>query len=146
MNEECLLCEAPFTRRWQKKFCSNKCQADYRYSLFKKGWLSSNVDVLTINTSGHIRRYLLEQNGEKCWECSWNKRNIVTGRVPLEVDHRDGNATNNKLKNLRLICPNCHSLTASFRALNKGKGRAWRKGSMQANASVRQSKPSSASL
>ncbi len=54
------------------------------------------------------------------------KKNPVTGKVPLEIDHIDGDSENNKEENLRLICPNCHSLTPSFRNLNKGKGRAWR--------------------
>lgn len=58
--------------------------------------------------------------------CGWNKINPVTKVVPLEIDHIDGNSENNKEENLRLICPNCHSLTSSFRNLNKGKGRGWR--------------------
>ncbi len=111
----------------QKKFCSNQCQADYRYKIAKENWLSGRVRLDTVNVSRYIRRFLLEHHGEKCVECGWNKRHLITKRVPLEVEHVDGDASNNDIKNLKLLCPNCHSLTASFRNLNKGKGRAWRK-------------------
>ncbi|MFW5895280.1 MAG: HNH endonuclease [archaeon] len=40
----------------------------------------------------------------------------------LEIEHIDGNAKNNREENLDLICPNCHSLTSTYKALNSGKG------------------------
>jgi len=70
----------------------------------------------------------MEKYDERCSLCGWNKRHPLTNNVPLEVDHMDGNADNNHEDNLRLVCPNCHSLTSTFRNLNKGKGRTWRKG------------------
>ena len=39
------------------------------------------------------------------------------------VDHIDGNSDNNSEENLRLICPNCHSLTSTYRGANRGHGR-----------------------
>ena len=80
----------------------------------------------TKNISNHIKRYLKEKFGDKCFLCRWSKKNPITGNVPLEIDHIDGNAENNKEENLRLLCPNCHSLTFTFRNLNKGNGRSWR--------------------
>lgn len=59
-------------------------------------------------------------------QCGWNQRHSITHRIPLEIDHIDGNANNNNEDNLRLLCPNCHSLTPHFRNLNRGHGRAWR--------------------
>ncbi len=69
---------------------------------------------------------MIERDGEKCSVCGWKKKHPITLRVPLEVDHVDGNADNNVNSNLQLLCPNCHSLTLLYRNLNKGNGRSWR--------------------
>lgn len=50
---------------------------------------------------------------EVCGITEWNGK-----RVSLELDHIDGNRTNHKLENLRIICPNCHSQTHTYRARN----------------------------
>lgn len=125
----CLFCDSQLTW-YERKFCSNRCQAEYRYQLYIKDWKlglkSGSRGVITKNISGHLRRYLTEKFGEKCVLCGWNKRNLATNNVPLEIDHIDGNADNNVEENLRLICPNCHSLSTNFRNLNKGHGRKWR--------------------
>jgi hypothetical protein len=86
-----------------------------------------NRGINTKNISSHLKRYLVETHKEKCSLCNWSKINIVTGRVPLEIDHIDGNFENNMENNIRLICPNCHSLTGNFKNSNKGMGRAWRR-------------------
>lgn len=39
---------------------------------------------------------------------------------PIELDHIDGNNKNNSLDNLRLLCPNCHAQTDTYRGKNKG--------------------------
>ena len=56
----------------------------------------------------------------KCELCGWSKKS-VDGRVPLELDHVNGNRFDNRLKNLRILCPNCHSLQPTHRGLNRKK-------------------------
>jgi hypothetical protein len=38
--------------------------------------------------------------------------------IPLELDHIDGNRRNNQLDNIRLVCPNCHAQTPTYRGRN----------------------------
>ena len=69
------------------------------------------------------KAFLISKYGNKCMECGWNKINQVTGKIPIQSEHIDGDSENNNLENLKLLCLNCHSLTPTYGALNKGNGR-----------------------
>ena len=92
-------------------------------------WKAGLVDGMRgkYQISSHIMRYLREKFDSKCSKCGWNEVNSYTGKIPLEVEHIDGNFRNNKEENLDLICPNCHSLTSTYKGANKGNGRKERK-------------------
>ena len=64
--------------------------------------------------SNHLKRFLLEKFGEKCCLCGWNKLHPVTNKVPLEVNHINGDSLNNSESNLQLLCPNCHYFNNKF--------------------------------
>ena len=70
---------------------------------------------------------MYEKYENKCSKCGWNQKNPHTGKIPLEIEHIDGNYNNNKEENLDLICPNCHSLTETYKGSNRGKGRKERR-------------------
>ena len=69
------------------------------------------------------REFLIREAGEKCSQCGFDKTRPCGASI-LEVDHIDGDHTNNDRSNLRVLCPNCHTLTPTFRNYgNKGNSR-----------------------
>lgn len=124
-------CNLLLTRRSQKIYCNSSCATKYKQFLLIQSWLNGEWDgsVKGGELSNSIKKYLLKEVEYKCSECSWNKVNPSTGRSPLEVDHIDGNSENNHPSNLKVLCPNCHSLTPTYKGLNAtGRGtRAYRK-------------------
>ncbi len=60
-----------------------------------------------------LKPHLIKLRGHTCERCGivqWFDQPIN-----LEVHHLDGDRTNNKLTNLQLVCPNCHSYTNHYR-------------------------------
>jgi hypothetical protein len=113
----CLNCKNDIIKsdsRTIAKYCSNKCQMIFQMNLrIESGKASTET----------IKKYLIINYGNKCMECGWCEFNKASGKVPIELEHIDGNSENNNLDNLKLLCPNCHSLTPTYKALNIGNGR-----------------------
>jgi Zn finger protein HypA/HybF involved in hydrogenase expression len=57
-----------------------------------------------------IKAGILKNQCSECGITRWNGK-----KISLELDHIDGNSHNHQLSNLRIICPNCHSQTETFR-------------------------------
>lgn len=58
-----------------------------------------------------------------CENCSIDE--WLGNKISLELDHIDGNNHNNRIENLKLLCPNCHSQTPTWRGRNKGRYPNW---------------------
>lgn len=64
---------------------------------------------------GYVERHQLLEY--KCQNCGCDGQ-WQGGQIALEIDHIDGDNTNNELTNLRYLCPNCHALTETYRGRN----------------------------
>jgi len=122
---QCLCCSKETAN---PKYCSIKCKEDHKRKTIVDSWLSGQFDGSTsyFGSSGisqTIRNYLLETRGDACWVCGWDARHSITGKVPTQWHHIDGKVHNSRPENITLLCPNCHSLTLTYGALNKGNGR-----------------------
>lgn len=110
-NTHCKTCSAPLKPGSSSiaQFCSRSCA--------NKGRTGSKYshDHLLCNTAVRNRSYreLSSMHGEQCAECGqgivWNGKSLT-----LQVDHIDGDRSNNNLNNLRLLCPNCHTQTDTY--------------------------------
>ena len=65
--------------------------------------------------------------------CGWGVVNTYSNMIPLEIEHIDGNYLNNSEENLILLCPNCHSLTATYKGANKNGRKSRRHYSLYGN-------------
>ena len=121
-NKLCLQC-GELTK---SKYCSLICGIKYRKQDTINRWLSGEILTIKEVVPSTIRQYLFEKSENKCSRCGWNEINPITNKVPLTIDHIDGNASNHSPDNLQVLCPNCHSLTPTYGNLNKWNGRKLR--------------------
>lgn len=85
-----------------------------RKETHKQNILTSNYEDLSFES---LRFRILYEQENKCNRCGldkWLGQDII-----LELEHKDGNNKNNVRDNLEMICPNCHSLTETWRGRNK---------------------------
>ena len=75
------------------------------------------TDTTEMKSRGAIRRKVLEEQNYKCNRCGldeWQGHTLV-----LELEHKDGVRNNNERSNLECLCPNCHSLTYTWRGRSR---------------------------
>lgn len=129
-----------------KKFCSQKCANSRNFSEETKLKKSIAMKGKVIQISPEVRklatekakktslqkylnmpfdqlgmenrrRRVFEEQNHKCNKCGISE--WLGKKISLELDHIDGNRLNNERSNLEGLCPNCHSITDTWRGRNK---------------------------
>jgi hypothetical protein len=76
----------------------------------KKFWGARDFISVGKNTR---KSWVIEEQGGKCLHCKidqiWNGKPLV-----FQLDHINGDRSNNERVNLRALCPNCHTQTETF--------------------------------
>ena len=86
-----------------------------------------SLEMLLVNgsvvSSYKLKRRLLNEGIKSpCCECCGNSEWLGKS-IPLELDHINGKPTDNRVENLRLLCPNCHAMTPTYRGKKLAKCR-----------------------
>jgi len=125
----CKVCNKESTFKYGNKniYCSITCQQKEQRSKLIEDWLNGGIkSKWKYAIPAWVKSYIIDLRGYNCEECGINDYNNKA--ITLQIDHKDGNSTNNHIDNLRLLCPNCHSQTETYGGKNLGaKGRQHRK-------------------
>jgi hypothetical protein len=104
------------------KFCNTQCCGNWK----KQQWFDTNrkdFENGTMKARAGIKKFVVERDGYTCAICSQlpfhNEQPLI-----MILDHIDGDASNNKPTNFRLVCPNCDTQLPTYKAKNIGNGRA----------------------
>lgn len=122
----CLNCNSKI--KFGGKFCNSKCQGEYKIKqkfikIEESGYFPANKNTNDTDLR-NVRKYLIAKYGHKCSICGLSE--WMRQPIPLVADHIDGDTTNHKVENFRMVCENCNAQLPTYKSKNTH-GRVWRK-------------------
>jgi hypothetical protein len=123
---ECLNCGAiqkcKLGQNYRNKYCNSKCAGEHKIKL----WRDTNRPLYEqglLTSRAAYKRFIIEDYGNQCSICNQQPEHNNKPLVMI-LDHIDGDASNNKPENFRLVCPNCDTQLDTYKSRNRGNGRA----------------------
>ena len=134
----CKNCKQSFKKKKGKFFCSKKCYNENKYKTKLELVTKENNFFILTSKSSTVRNFLIKHYGHKCSIC--NIENWMGEKVPVVMDHIDGNSDNWQFTNLRIICRNCDGLLPTFAGRNVGKNKIQSKRMKEQNERIKSGK------
>ena len=119
--KSCLYCKKEFIQSRSQNRANIYCNSDCH----NKSKTAKSFSLMEQGLKDYSKKYLINHYGNQCQKCGiteWNNAPIT-----IELEHIDGDSTNNTFDNLTLLCPNCNSQTPTYKNRNKGNGRHFRR-------------------
>lgn len=121
--KKCLNCDEEFISTVKDaKYCSKECEVDYKLKRKYDYYLNNQEEFCKPIGMRFVKHHILREQNNCCNICGmrneWNNKPMV-----FILDHINGDASNNKRDNLRLICPNCDSQLDTYKSKNKNSAR-----------------------
>ena len=114
LTKQCLMCKKLI--RSYKVYCSNKCRNHNSFGQKRMLLCFENkIYISSVRLKKLMFKFGVKQT--KCECCNlelWNNKPLS-----LALHHIDGDKLNNRLDNLQILCPNCHSQTDNYGSKNK---------------------------
>lgn len=109
---------------WNKQqFCDKNCAGEYKSKkVYENYLLNPNKYCRASYSPGHFKKFILAEQNNKCVICGLD--NVWNGKILIFIlDHIDGDASNNRRENIRMICPNCDTQLDTYKSKNKNSAR-----------------------
>lgn len=123
-TKNCIGCGVEFdlNTHYSQMFCCKLCEKSYKKEQYYLEYLNNQDRFCEVRNMTFVKPHILKEQNNICIICEsepyHNDKELI-----FILDHIDGNASNNKRDNLRMVCPNCDSQLSTYKSKNKNSAR-----------------------